>query len=171
MESGDLKRYESNELCKKAIEELIKNHVANDKSRIKSKRAIYQELVKSGKNYGLAESTIYRFLREMNVEAVGAGRYDIVPNKSVCLNNIIQQRKCNRTIVFNIVKPSYGQLISKILNSHYSGKEDIFHCIAVQDTLICFYYYKKGDKNRMSREKIIKDIKEILSEYSLQLPW
>lgn len=105
----------------------------------------------------------------MNLDEVAPEQYDFITGRNPSFSALLEEKKYNRHMYLKILEPSYGPLIAEYLNYYYQGYDDAFHCIALQDILICFYYYSKDKTSTPSLTKKIirKDIKTILKKISI----
>lgn len=152
-------------MVQKCIREYIEKH-KREKTYIKSKRAMHQQLCTYPEFDNTPESTFYRYLTEMKVREISSGKYDFVNTKTPSFHAFIEEKKYNKHLYFQLRDPSYGPLIADYLNSYYIEYENYFHCIALQDLLICLYYYSKQNPI-LTKAEILKDIKSFLKRYSI----
>lgn len=155
--------------------EYIKYHQKHD-TFIESKAQIYSELKDKPEFYQTTEPTFYRYLSQMKLKQVATGKYDFVKTLNPSFYELITYKKCNKFLCFKIEYPSYGQIIADELNYHFDVKKyrNLFHCIAINDLIICFYYKKIKKKNKdgeisLTEEKICKEIEKCLENYSLRV--
>lgn len=159
-------RKEVEESVKNAIREYVDSHNRN-REPIKNKNQIIDDLEKNNQTYGLSHKTLYRYLDQMNCKEIQAGKYDFVDESNKYpFKDLLVYQKYNKILCYTIDIPSCGYFLAESINEYYASKnmEDIFHCTAVGDILICFYYYKKGETNTLIRKKIKEDIKKILKK-------
>lgn len=144
-----------------AIKDYINYHIEND-TFIKSRIVIYRELEKDKKLSYISQQTFYRYLKKMKCVQIQIGKYDFATDETLNFNNLLCKRNYTNRIYFYIIKPSLGNYIAKIINEHFEDYKDFFHCIALQDLLICYYA-----KSYLSRDEICKDISNVLSSFTL----
>ena len=164
--------------AQKCIREYIEYHQKHN-TFIESKAQIYSELKDKPEFYQTTEPTFYRYLSNMKIEQVATGKYDFVETVNPSFDKLVTFQKCNKFVCLKIEEPSYGQIMADKLNEYYSEPEyrNLFHCIAINDLLICFYYQKiKKKKNKdedeelfLTEKEICEDVKECLAKYSLRI--
>ena len=166
-ETGNKERAEK---CKQAIRDYI-----SDKNRhgemIKSRISIYRDLDEKDLLEGMAASTVYRYLQDMGYGKTTTG-YCVLNETATPFAEILEYRRYNKTLYFHIADPSYGPILEDKINNYYGGYENSFHCVAIGDMLICFYYYKKDQNGKkavgsLTMNEIKKDIGIVANQYAV----
>lgn len=158
---------EKKRLAQNAIMEYIDEHTKKDIA-INTKRQIFEDLEKDGKTYGLSEPTFYRYLSDMNFQIDEYGKSVFEPLSPQTLDSVLVPRYYNKRFYYHIIQAEYGNLLANLINDYYEEYKDYFHCIALGDMLICFYYYKKGDENSLTAKNLREEIKEYLKKYTMR---
>ncbi|KAI4440058.1 hypothetical protein C824_002547 [Schaedlerella arabinosiphila] len=168
-QDGTLTRKELKELTQNAIREYVDTRNRNNEP-INSKNEII-EYVQANDEAArqLSPKTLYRYLDEMHCEEIAAGKFDfIIEDNQLSLKSVITYKKYNYIACFYIDFPEYTKLLASLINEHYRGKEDIFHCIALDDTLLCLYYFnKKKNTNSLTRKEIKDNVIKIAKKYTI----
>lgn len=169
-------RKKRRESAQKCIHKYIEYHQKYD-TFIESKAQIYSELKDKPEFYQTSKPTFYRYLSEMHIEQVATGKYDFAETVNESFYKHVTFKKCNKFVCFEIEDLSYGQIIADKLNEYYDIPKyrNLFHCIVINDLLICFYYKKLKKKNNNDNEELYltereirKDVKKCLRSYSLR---
>jgi len=154
---------ERKRLIKSEIVKYINTHKKN-KTYIKNKRQIYNDLQKSGKTYDVTEQTIYRYFNEMRLARIDEGRFDFPSISSSSLDRCVFFRKYNQMLCFVPNDITLGAYIADVINLYYANFSKDVHCIFVTDILICLYNDKKIDLDTLKEE-----IRQVLRDISIKI--
>ena len=154
-------------------EEQIKNYVESNEI-IKSRRQMYDSIVSKLKEkaektdfdypeYEIVQSTFYKYLTLMKFKKMPNGKYGFADEDSVFLDNLITLKRFDSQLYFQLTDSNYGLVIANLINRNHSFGEN-FHCVVLQDLLIC--YYQDSEDNKLESE-IIKFVNAIAKKYVL----
>lgn len=165
----ELNEKQRKEKVQQALRNYIKEHKKNS-TYIKSKSQIYRDLGKE--TYGISQATFYRYMDEMHCKRRTDGRYDFTEEDSAYLTEFLEQRFYTNRMYFYVNEPLLGSYLSSKINSYYEDYKKVFHCVVVQDLLICFYKKRKDRKDGSSNggltsREIQKDIQHLLEQYMI----
>jgi hypothetical protein len=171
-------KYKKDGLSGKEIKERVKGAIqeyvdtCNKKGkRIESKKQIIDGIREECEEASiLVDSSLYRYLDEMNCQQIVEGKFDfVIEDDRLSLGDILQYKKYNKIACFFIENPEYTNLLAYLVNQHYKrqDKSDVIHCIALGEILLCLYYYKKNDGNSITRKEIKKDVSQVVKSYTI----
>lgn len=163
-------RKEINERVKGAIQEYV--DTCNKKGkRIESKKQIINAIREECEEANfLDNSSLYRYLDEMNCKEIVGGKFDfVIEDNRLSFGDILQYKKYNKIACFFIENPEYTNLLAYLVNQYYKDQEkkDLVHCIALGEILLCLFYWRKNDENSITREEIKKDVRQVAKFYTL----
>ena len=163
-------RKEIRECVKSAIQEYV--DTCNKKGeRIETKKQIINAIRENCEEANiLDDSSLYRYLDEMNCKEIVEGKFDfVIEDNQLSFGTILQYRKYNKMACFFLESPEYTNLLAHLVNQYYKEQEksNIIHCIAFGEMLLCLYYFKKNDENSITRKEIKKDVRQVAKSYTL----
>ena len=92
MNENQLNKNERLAKIQKYIHELIEKH-KTDNTYFKSKRAMYKHFCQTYSEFSdTAESSFYRYLKNMNVQEIGSGKYDFVNTQKPAFHTLIDEK-------------------------------------------------------------------------------
>lgn len=136
---------------------------------IKNLSEIYDILKEQYENkFLISLPTFYRIVKkELKCYKV-ANRYYLSSERTTNFAEILEYRPYNKMLCYHINKSEYGSLLADKINEYYDWKSS-FHCIALNDTLLCLYYYKKGDSNSLTASEIKSSIDDLMEKIVLKI--
>ena len=108
---------------------------------IKSKRDLYSRVKDNAerKNIPLiVESTFYKYLKAMKLRAMPNGVFAYEDDHTTFFDTLITHMDFVDKVYFRLADVNLGPTIAKIINRSQTFGST-FHCIAIQDLLICLY--------------------------------
>ena len=154
-------------LVKEEIVKFINQHREDD-SFFAGKNEMYEHLNRQGVLHGLKRPTFYKYLKEMDCEEIAPGKYDFVTKGKKKLNTLISKDCYNKMVTYKVKEAYYHYVpfMAKILNDYFHSTTYKTYFMALNNVLVCFYYYEKGEENSISKAKIKQCMNDVLSNYS-----
>lgn len=152
-------------IIKDIITTYIHEHKLNN-TCILSKKAMFDDLKKSNADFDICLSSFYSHLNQLGIEEISSGHFDFKKESNFSMYSQIKYRKYNKFLCYQLVDNNQSVFIAKVLNNFFD--KELFHCIALQDMLICFYYYS-SQKKSLNRNNIKRKIKDTLNNLEISI--
>lgn len=152
------------------VKEYLSSHSPKDADYPKTREDLFNLLDISGK-YGYSTSHFYKILRDdLKCRKLSSGTFILdSEDNTMHFSELYECKKYNKFSCFLFEDSDFVSFYAKHLNQKYVKKQNSFYFLAMQNVLICLYYYKSNDDDSISKAEIRKLINETFSQVELVL--
>ncbi len=152
------------------VKEYLSSHSLKDEGYPKTREDLFN-LLEISEKYGYSSSHFYRILREdLKCRKLSSGMF-VLDNEdnTMYFSDLYECKKYNKISCFLFEDSDFVSFYAKHLNQKYVKKQNSFYFVAMQNVLMCLYYYKRNDEDSISKAEIRKLVNETFAQVELVL--